>query len=182
MTRRFCLLLLSVAAAAQIAKPRIGYMVDRERCLRAVEGVAGAFTVGPVLETDILSAAFSGKTLVVKKADQVRVNDRTFDAPDGPITVVFDRTGNAAEIYFREAGVLWTWRDGAFTSTPAHGVITDVFLHRGELIVNGIPLRLGWEPREVSQLGEGWLVVYSDACAYALRGEQMFELPEGSGE
>ena len=182
MTRRFCLLLLSGAAAAQIAKPRIGFLVDRERCLRPVEGVAGAFTVGPVLDSDVLSAAFSGKTLVIKKADHVRVNDWTFDAPGGPITVVFDRTGNVSEIYFREAGVLWTWRQGEFVSTPAHGLVAEFYLHGGELFVNGIPVRLSCEPREVSQLGEGWLVVYSDQSAYALRGEQIFELPGGSEE
>ena len=37
-------------------------------------------------------------------------------------------------------------------------------------------------PAHVSQLGEGWLVVYSDDCIYAVRDRQIFELPEDSDE
>ena len=182
MTRRFCLMLLSGAAAAQIVRPRIGYMVDREQCLRAVEGVAGAFVTGPVLKRDVVSAAFSGNTLVLKTANSVRVNDSTFDSPEGPAAVVFDGAGQVAEIFFPNARVLWTWREGGFVSTPAHELVTDVYVRRGELVVDGVPVRLKCEALVVSQLGEGWLVVYAKAATYAIRGSQVFELPEGSAE
>ena len=182
MTRRFCLLLMSGAAGAQVTRPRIGYVVDRENCLRSVEGVAGAFTLGHVIEADVVSAAYSGKTLVVKKAAHVLVNDRTFDAPDGPMTVVFDGRGDAAEIFFSAARVLWTLQDGNYSSHPAYDVVADVYVRRWELVVNGVPVRIGFDVRTVSQLGEGWLVVYGDAGMYAVRGAQVYELPEGDSE
>jgi hypothetical protein len=183
MTRRFCLCVLSGAvAAAQIGKPRMGYLLDREHNLRAVEGVPGAFTVGPIIERDVLSAAFSGKNLVIKKSDHVRVNENRFDAPEGRITVTFDRNRDVAEIYFHAAQVLWTWHLNKFMSAPAHGIVAEFLIRYGELVVDGVPVRLHKEPREVSQLGEGWLVVYADDRNYAVRGEQVFELPEASEE
>jgi hypothetical protein len=177
MTRRFCLVLLGGAAAAQIVKPHIGYIVDEDNCLRAVEGVAGAFFLGPVLARDVVSAAFSGKTLVVKQKDKLRVGDRTFDAPEGPAVIVFGRTSDVLEIFFPAAGVLWTWHGGEVTSAPASGVVADAYIRDGELILDGIPVRLASEARNVSSLGEGWLVVYCVEGMYAIRGSQIFELP-----
>ena len=182
MTRRFCLALLGGAAAAQITKPRIGYIVDENNCLRAVEGVAAAFTLGPVLEQDVLSAAFSGQTLVVKKANQLRIGSRTFDAPPGPAVVVFGKTSDVLETFFPAANSLWTWQAREFTSTTAYGVVADVYIREGELIVGGIPVRLASEARNVSQMGEGWLVVYCLEGLYAIRDGQVFELPGSESE
>jgi hypothetical protein len=182
MTRRFCLFLFSGAAWAQIARPRIGFFVDREGNLRALEGVAGAFTVSRALEQGVISAAYSGETLVTKTAHHVRVGDRSYDAPSGPATVVFDNSGQPAEIFFPDAKILWTWQSGEFISAPAHDVIADVYIRRGELISKGVPVRLASEAKYVSQLGPGWMVVYSDDRLYAIRGMQTYEVPEGNDE
>jgi hypothetical protein len=182
MTRRSCLFLLGGAAAAQIVTPRIGYIVDRENCLRAIEGVAGAFSMSAILERDVLSAAFSGASLVVKTAHELRIDDQTFDAPDGPAAVMFNDLGHVVEVFFPVARLLWTWQDGKFTAVPAFDVVADVYIRNGELIVRGVPIRLATEAREVSQLGREWLVVYADDRLYAVRGRQIYELPEGDTE
>jgi hypothetical protein len=178
MTRRSFVFLFGGLAAAQIVKPRVGYIVDRQGCLRGVDGLAGAFTISEVLQHDVVSAAFSGRVLVVKHPNQIRIGDQQLEAPTGPATVVFDGKGNATEIFFAEAGVLWTWNGDTYTATPAHDVICDAYIREGELIVNGIPVRMANEATQVSQLGEGWLVVYTAKTTYAVRGEQVFELPE----
>ncbi|HYP04636.1 MAG TPA: hypothetical protein VER03_00245 [Bryobacteraceae bacterium] len=182
MTRRFCLMLLSRAAAAQIMKPRIGYIVDRENNLRAIEGVAGAFTVSSPLQRGVLSAAFSGRSLVIKTGKELRIDTRCFDALEGPAVVVFDSKGEAAEIFFPSAQVLWTWHNGEFLAARALDVVADVYVRDGELLVRGVPVRLPRRVMHVAHLGEGWLAAYAEDCVYAVRGEQVFELPEGGAE
>jgi hypothetical protein len=182
MTRRFCLILLSGAAAAEIAKPRIGYFVDRKNCLRSVDGVAGSFTIGPVLDWDVISAAFSGTTLVTKKQNILRVGERTFDAPEGPAEVEFDGKGEVSEVFFPFAQLLWTWQNGEFKPAPAHDLIKDIYVSGNHLIVRGVPLRIPREVWSVSQLGEGWLVIYCSDRIYVLRDKQFFELPANDAE
>jgi hypothetical protein len=65
MTRRAWLLLFGAVASAQIVRPKLGYIVDRKGGLHPVEGVSGAFIVGPAVDHDVISAAYSGKSLVV---------------------------------------------------------------------------------------------------------------------
>ena len=45
MTRRAWLFLVAAIAGAQIARPKLGYIVDRNGDLLPIEGVAGAFTI-----------------------------------------------------------------------------------------------------------------------------------------
>lgn len=182
MTRRFCLFLIGGLAAAQIVKPRVGYFVDRQGCLRGVDGIGGAFTVGEVLEREVISAAFSGRVLVVKHSDRIRIGDNTLEAPAGPATVVFNGNGNPSEIFFPESDVLWTWDGDNYSVASAHEILSAAYIRQGELIVNGVPVRVSAEATHVSQLGEGWLVVYADDVRYAVRGGQVFELPEGDTE
>jgi hypothetical protein len=182
MTRRSFIFLIGGYAAAQIVKPRIGYIVDRQGCLRGVDGLAGAFTISDPLQQNVLSAAFSGRVLVVKHPEQIRIDEQVLEAPAGPATVVFDGQGNATEIFFPEPGVLWTWTGESYNATRAYDVICDVCIREGELFVNGIPVRMANQAKHVSQLGEGWLVVYTAEATYAVRGEQVFELPEVTEE
>jgi hypothetical protein len=177
-----CLFLIGGLAAAQIVKPRVGYIVDRQGCLRGVDGIGGAFTVGEILEREVLSAAFSGRVLVVKHSDRIRINDTTLDAPAGPVTVVFGAKGHPTGIFFSEANVLWTWDGEKYSAASAYEILSAAYIRQGELIVNGVPVRVSAEATHVSQLGEGWLVVYAGDARYAVRGEQVFELPEGDAE
>src|SRR4051812_14685151 len=100
MTRRLYLFLLAGAAYGDIATPRLGYIVDRSGLLRPVNGVAGAFTVGDAIEKDVLSAAYSGKTLVVKKDRELLVNGEAFEAPAGPAVITFDSKGLLTQVFF----------------------------------------------------------------------------------
>ena len=107
MTRRYCLFLLGAAALAQIARPRVGYIVDRSGALRPVEGVAGAFTLGPPIDHDVFSVAFSGKTLVIKKDHELIVDGKPFEAPvrPGGRLVHIDRSGKRCVLPRSQAAV-----------------------------------------------------------------------------
>src|SRR3954454_1655439 len=107
MTRRYCLFLLSAAACAEIARPKVGYIVDRSGALRPVEGVAGAFTLGPPIDRDVISVAFSGKTLGVKKDPQLIVDGKPFESPVGPAVISFTSTGCLKDVFFPEVALLW---------------------------------------------------------------------------
>src|SRR5687767_6959324 len=100
MLRSFLFFVFVITAAAQIDTPRIGYIVDSKNFLRPVSGVAGAFTVGAPIENDVISAAFSGKTLVIKKDVELLVNEERFESPHGRIEVRFGAKGELREIFF----------------------------------------------------------------------------------
>jgi hypothetical protein len=178
MTRRFCIFLLAGAAGAQLLRPRIGYIVDRKGSLRPVDGVAGAFTLGTAIDQDVLCAAYSGKSLVIKKDRELLVDGITFEAGTGPVVVTFTRQGALHEVFFSETGDLWTWRNGEFDRTIAARIESAGTIHDGELSLNGMPIRLRSRVQSVSQMGEGWWVVYADDRLFAIRDEQVYELPE----
>jgi hypothetical protein len=178
MTRRFCIFLLAGVAGAQLQRPRIGYIVDRRKSLRPVDGVAGAFVLGPVIDQDVLSAAYSGRSLVVKKDRELVVDGAVFEAPVGPAVVTFTARGVLNDIFFSETGELWSWRDGKFDRTIAASLQTNATIHDGELSLNGIPVRLRSSIQSVSQMGEGWWVAYAEDRLFAIRDEQVYELPE----
>ena len=178
MTRRFCIFLLAGAAGAQLLRPRIGYIVDRKGWLRSVDGVAGAFVLGPVLDKDVLSAAYSGKSLVLKKDRELIVDRAAFDAPAGPVVVTFTPQGVLAEVFFSQAAELWSWRDGKFDRAIAESLEANLTIHDGELSLNGIPVTLRSRIQSVSQMGDGWWVAYAENRLFAIRDEQVYELPE----
>lgn len=182
MTRRiFLLTATALIATAQIEPPRIGYIVDRTGALRPVNGVTGAFTLGPAIASDVVSAAFSGKCLVVKTATELKVDDNAFEAPTGAAIVTFDGKRRIKEIFFPEVGMQWIWRDGKFDKFPAaHSSDFDLAIYDGQLQVRGVPVHLPVPAERVSRLGEDWLVVYAKDRIFAVRGEQVFELPEDS--
>lgn len=187
MTRRFFLFTAAVfiatahIATAQVEAPRIGYIVDRAGALRPVNGVTGAFTLGPALAGDIVSAAFSGKCLVVKTAGELKVDDHAFEAPSGPAIVTFDEKRRLKEVFFPEAGMQWVWRGGRFDEfAAANSNTVKAVIYEGRLHVRGVPVHLPSRAERVSDLGEDWLVVYAEDRTFAVRGEQVFELPEDS--
>jgi hypothetical protein len=178
MTRRFCLFLIAGAAGAQLLRPRVGYIVDRKGSLRPVEGVAGAFVLGPAVDSDIVSAAFSGKSLVIKKDRALIVDGETFEAPGGAVIVTFTPHGLLNEVFFREANELWRRNGAKFERTPAAAIEVGAVIQDGEFFLNGMPVRLQSRGQSVSQMGEGWWVVYAEDRLFAVRDEQVFELPE----
>jgi hypothetical protein len=170
--------LVGGAAAAQIAPAHVGYVVDDKNGLRRVFGVAGAFTIGPVIEEGVASAAFSGASLVLKKDAALLVDGRRFDAPGGPAVVNFDASGRVSEVFFPDAGQLWTWRGAGFEACSAAGVVSDIAVRGDELIVEGLPVRLPRAIEKVSQMGERWLVAHCEKAWYAVRQGRVYELPE----
>jgi hypothetical protein len=178
MTRRFCISLLAGVACAQVLPPRIGYIVDRKGSLRPVEGVAGAFVLGPAIDTDVVAAAYSGKSLVVKKDRALIVDGEIFEAPGGSVVVTFTPEGSLAEVFFSETGELWTRRGGTFDRVLASGIESSARIEDGELSLKGSRIRLRSRAEHVSQMGEGWWVVYAEDRFFAVRGEQVYELPE----
>jgi len=178
MTRRFCLFLLAGAAGAQLVRPRIGYIIDRKGSLRPVEGVAGAFVLGPAVDSDIVSAAFSGKSLVIKKDRELIVDGETFEAPGGAVIVTFTSRGLVNEVFFQEANDLWRRTGGKFERTPAAAIEANAVIQGGELSLNGAPVRLQSRAQSVSQMGDGWWVIYAEDRLFAVRNEQVYELPE----
>jgi hypothetical protein len=178
MSRRFCLFLLAAVALADIAPPRIGYIVDRSGSLRPINGVAGAFTIGDAIEKEVVSAAFSGRTLVVKKDHELIVDGKAFEAPAGSAVVKFDSKGLLEQVFFPNDGQLWTARDGDFERSLAAGIDVVATVRESRLFLRSVEVPLRSAAINVSQMGEGWLVIYAQSAIYALHDEQIFELPE----
>jgi hypothetical protein len=169
---------LAGAAGAQLVRPRIGYIIDRKGSLRPVEGVAGAFVLGPAVDSDIVSAAFSGKSLVIKKDRELIVDGETFEAPGGAVIVTFTSRGLVNEVFFQEANDLWRRTGGKFERTPAAAIEANAVIQGGELSLNGARVRLQSRAQSVSQMGDGWWVIYAEDRLFAVRNEQVYELPE----
>lgn len=178
MTRRFCLFFLTAIAFADIASPRIGYIVDRSGSLRPVNGVAGAFTIGDAIEKNVVSAAYSGKTLVVKRDRELIVNGKTFEAPSGPVVVTFDSKGLLGQVFFASDGQLWTARDDDFERSLAAGIDTVATVRESRFFLHSVEVPLRSPATHVAQMGEGWFVIYAQSAIYALHDDQVFELPE----
>jgi hypothetical protein len=94
------------------------------------------------------------------------------------VVVAFTPRGVLDEVFFPETGELWTWRDGKFNSTLAARIENVTAIHDGELTLNGVPVRLRNRVQSVSQMGEGWWVAYGEERLFAIRDEQVYELPE----
>jgi len=104
--------LLVGAVWTQIAPPRIGYVLQDGRW-QAIYGVRGNFLPGEVVTGNVLSAAFSGSTGLVKTDTAVVVFDENaveqarLDAPPGPAVFAFDAGGSPALVYFPESHTSW---------------------------------------------------------------------------
>jgi hypothetical protein len=172
MNRRACLFLLAAAGFGQVQRPQIGYIVDRSGFLRPVEGVAGAFILGPPIESDVVCASFSGRVLIVKKALELIVDRKSFAAPSGPAHVSFTPNGQLKHVFFADADRVWAWNGSGFDEKYA---IADPETANQ---LRDASERLNRPVRQLSQLGEDWHVAYTDERIFAIGPRQIFELPE----
>lgn len=180
MTRRAWLFLAAAVAGAQILRPQLGYIVDRRGDLRPIEGIAGAFTMGVAVDHNVISAAYSGKSLAVKKERELIVNGTTFEAPSGPAKFAFTSAGSLHRVFYPDAGILWTFSGDSFEEMYATDLDDATFVRDSELTVRGVPLRLASPVQRVSRMGEDWLVAYGEDRTFAIRDGQVLELPGDS--
>lgn len=169
---RFCTaLLLAAAGFAQISMPLIGYYRDRSGALRPVHGVAGAFSPGDVLQTDVLSVAWSGSEGFAKTDGELLLLDesgisRRLGAPSGPASFGFLSNGKAGWVRFAD-GSCRSFGADCPSDLPSPPVLR---------------LRLPQPVEEIEQLGEGWLLARGKDVIYAVRSrpdvDEAFELPE----
>jgi hypothetical protein len=174
MTSRLALLLLCCAALecqAEVSAPLIGYMRDRGGSLRALHGIAGAFVPGPVLESNVVAAAWSGTAGFAKTDRELLILDATGiverrSAPAGPATFGFLPGGEPAWVRFADG-----------SCGELLGRCPSVREARPPLrcrVPDGV---IGVEP-----LGEGWLLARADDKLYAIRTrpetDEIYELPE----
>jgi hypothetical protein len=186
MFRKVSLVFTAIAVfgmSAQIAAPELGYIVDNSGGLRRITGVAGAFAVGPSIEADVITVAFSGKTLVIKKATELLVNGDSFPAPSGPAEAQFASNGSLEQVFFPDVSLLWTWQNGRFDESNATRLDQSVNIVRNdEVVISGVPVRFPSRVHRASQLGENWLAVYAQSGIYVFRDGKIFELPEAEQE
>ena len=78
------------AAQPAISPPQIGFVLDKTNAVRPVFGVAGSFTLGDSIGSDVVSGAFLGSFGFAKTSSAIAVFDRdgqilyATDAPPGP--------------------------------------------------------------------------------------------------
>ncbi|MGH9630116.1 MAG: hypothetical protein ACRD7E_17505 [Bryobacteraceae bacterium] len=113
--RAAVLLMLCVAATAQVNAPQVGLLLDREGGLRPVLGIAGNFVVGAPVHEGVLAAAFSGQTGLAKTETELLVLDASgavterLSAPEGTALFAFDANGMPAAALFPGVEELWRW-------------------------------------------------------------------------
>lgn len=98
-------------AQSGIEVPAIGAIVDAGRTLRAVQGVAGNFWLGPAIGLEVLSAACSERMCLAKSDTKIISATGETDAPTGP--AIFGLHGNDAIVYFPESRVFAHWHNDA---------------------------------------------------------------------
>jgi hypothetical protein len=91
---------------------------------------------------------------------------------------MFDTAGHVSEVFFPDAGELWTWRGARFETCSAAGIVSDIAVRGDELMVAGLTVRLPRAIVKVSQMGERWRVAYCEKAWYAVRDGRVYELPE----
>jgi hypothetical protein len=98
-------------AQSGIEVPAIGAIVDTAGTLRAVQGVAGNFWLGPTTVSEVLSAGCSERICLAKTDTKIVSATGETDAPPGP--AIFSLNGNDAIVYFPESRVFARWHDDA---------------------------------------------------------------------
>lgn len=147
--------------AAQVSAPLIGYVRTSVNELRPVHGIAGAFLLGAPLERDVLSAGFTTRTGLVKKATEVLFYRggalvSRHPAPEGNALFRFTAEGEPAAIRFNDADCR-EWNGGALT--PAADTACAAVADR-------------------EQAGEEWFAVHKDGHVLLQRGNETWRLPE----
>ena len=146
---------------AQLSSPLIGYVRTSANELRPVLGVTGAFMLGDPLERDVLSAAFTPKTGLVKKDTEVllyregRLMSR-HSAPAGRAAFRFTPGGEPASMRL-ESGDCQVWTQRGFRPAPEAACAENSF---------------------IEQVGDDWFALHTKERILLKRGEQTWHLPE----
>jgi hypothetical protein len=117
---------IAVCAWSQsgIDVPVIGMVVDPSGSLRAVQGVAGNFLLGPAVATGVLSGACSEQLCLAKTDSKILSATGQADAPPGPAVFGLDR--DTAVIFFPQSQTFARWRDN--TLEPLNWTVDDEVL------------------------------------------------------
>jgi hypothetical protein len=119
-----CLIAARSFAQPALTTPRLGFIVDSQRALRPIDGIAGNFIVGEALSQGVEAAAFSGTFGLLKTSAAISVVDsqgRTLfvsAASAGPALFAFTPDGTPAFTYLPRAGSLLEWRANQFAAVP----------------------------------------------------------------
>jgi len=109
--KRALLLLIASCAWSQsgIEVPSVGLIVDPSGSLRAVQGIAGSFLLGPAVATGVLSAECSEQLCLAKTDSKILSATGQVDAPPGPAVFGLDR--DTAVIFFPQSQTFARWHD-----------------------------------------------------------------------
>lgn len=165
-------LLFVVAAAAQLAVPRLGCYVDEAQRLRSVWGVAGNFLMGKAEAEGVISAACSGSSALLKTEDSLEVRAgnsvASWPAPPGPALFGFSRDGSTALVYYPESKEWFRVRAGSLVRLPPL---------EGDVVAIGNPER----PAAVVRRDDGlWIAGADERPAPQGASEPLMLLPGGS--
>lgn len=201
MSRAISILLLAAgAAAAQIAVPRIGCLVDDAHRLRPVFGVAGNFLIGEPEAEGVLAAVCKDNLTILKREEslEIRTRDGAVErpAPAGTALFQFAENGSNVLVFFPETGewlsvggrsvrtvegealgteALYLHDGGRLTSRGAELVLTNAAGEERTIALPDKATALEW-------LGEGWVRIRlagdEGHLAFSLEREQVYRLPE----
>ncbi len=179
---------------ASLEPPLIGHVVDSARSLRAVQGLAGAFALGPAVQDGVLSAASSGRYALVKTAHQIVAFGPSgaviarYPAPAGGALFAFGTDGAPAFAYLAEAGALTRFSGGALEPVPLAGLdgkvlaiaaprageLRAIVRHDGRLSVFVIVPDSAWTtPLEPAPESTGPLTLLPDGSLAWVRGTEL---------
>jgi len=182
MKHALFLSILSCAwAQSGIDVPAIGIVADPSGSLRAVQGVAGNFLLGPPIATGVLSAACSEQLCLAKTDSRILSATGQADAPPGRAIFGFD--GDRAIVFFAESRAFARWNKDRLE--PLDWTVDDDVLS----ILTGnkgieVALRRDWAAvtnGPVLLLREGVLFATADELVFRHRdgSEARFELTGG---
>lgn len=165
-------LLFVAVAAAQLAVPRLGCIVDEEQRLRPVLGVAGNFLMGKAEAEGVIAAACSGDMSLLKREDSLEVRTRggvaSWPAPPGPALFGLSRDGAAALVYFPESKEWFRVRASSLVRLPPL---------EGDVVAIGNPQR----PAAVVRRADGlWFAGADERPVPEGVSEPLLLLPDGN--
>jgi len=120
-----------------IEVPSAGLIVDPSGSLRAVQGVAGNFLLGPPIATGVLSAACSEQLCLAKTDSKILSATGETDAPPGPAIFGFD--GDHAIVFFAESRAFARWNKDQLESVDLAADDVVLSIRAGD---NGIEVAL----------------------------------------
>lgn len=114
---RFTFLFLSIAtvAAAQIAPPQLGFVVDHRQSLRPLVGLSGNLLLGPSAGEGVISAASSQTFVMIKTNPSLSILDTAgnlkyaITTSPGPALFAFCKNGDPALVWLPNENVLLQW-------------------------------------------------------------------------